>query len=246
MCRTAYILIILALVYIQIYAQDSVGIKPNKGLADLELPPLEVLFNASSQNNPVVGFYRSRKIQEESDLRSTKRRWLNYIRITGGYQYGQLWSDNSSLDPTQGGGSILQRANNNQSYYNVGLSVIMPLEEIIDRSNKIKSQKERIEQTQFEVKRYLDEQKLLIVHAYTIAEKWMALLKVRAEALHYAEAQFKLSQEAFVQHRIDASDLSRMKNMHSDALGDFVIAQTELKEAILRLEILTGFKIINQ
>lgn len=246
MCRSVCSFIILCLIYIQIQAQDSIQIEKNKILTDFELPPLDILFKASSENNPVVGFYRSRKIEEESDLKSTKRRWLNYIRITGGYQYGQLWSDNSSLDPTQGGGSVLQRANNNQSYYNVGLSVIMPLEEIIDRSNKIKSQKERIEQTQFEVKRYLDEQKLLIVHSYTIAEKWITLLKVRAEALHYAEAQFKLSQEAFVQNRIDASDLSRMKNMHSDALGDFIIAETELKEAILRLEILTGFKIINQ
>lgn len=246
MCRSVCSFIILCLIYIQIQAQDSIQVEKNKILTDFELPPLDILFKASSENNPVVGFYRSRKIEEESDLKSTKRRWLNYIRITGGYQYGQLWSDNSSLDPTQGGGSVLQRANNNQSYYNVGLSVIMPLEEIIDRSNKIKSQKERIEQTQFEVKRYLDEQKLLIVHSYTIAEKWIALLKVRAEALHYAEAQFKLSQEAFVQNRIDASDLSRMKNMHSDALGDFIIAETELKEAILRLEILTGFKIINQ
>ncbi|MGL4806855.1 MAG: TolC family protein [Bacteroidales bacterium] len=246
MCRSACLSIILCLIFITVQAQDSIRTEKNKLLIDFELPSLEVLYNASSQNNPVVGFYRSRKIEEESDLKSTKRRWLNYIRITGGYQYGQLWSDNSSIDATQGGGSVIQRANNNQSYYNVGLSVIMPLEEIIDRSNKIKSQKERIEQTQFEVKRYLDEQKLLIVHSYTIAEKWMTLLKVRAEALRYAEAQFKLSREAFVQNKIDASDLSRMKNMHSDALGDFVIAQTELKEAILRLEILTGYKILNQ
>lgn len=219
---------------------DSIIYSSEKTLSEVLLPPVDVLFQ-SARNNPRITYYDSRNREEKHDLRSIKVDWLNYIRLTGGYQYGHFWTN--SVD-SQLAGPVLQTSKDNQSYYNAGVAVVFPLDQIVDRRNRINKQKEVIKQTELEIQRYWEEQKMLIADAYTEAQRCLGLLKVRSEALMLAETQYRASMDDFAQNKINASDLSRMKNMHSNASGDYELIMSQLKNALIRLEILSGYKIL--
>lgn len=208
-------------------------------LLNLLLPPIEEFFE-SAKNNPTLSFYRSRTAEETYALRTINNSWLNYIRLTGGYQYGSMGVI-STIDASNS--LLYQNTSNHQSYYNIGVSIVLPLETFIDLGNKSKKQKQAILQTELETERYYNEQKLLISEAYTNAIRAFNLIRVRSEALQLAEAQYRISVDDFVENKISASDLSRMKNIHSSAKGDYELIRAELVNALLRLEILSGYKI---
>lgn len=251
MCKTN-IHIVLKLIVVQLAlllgVQVSIAQLPDSAslnkLEEVILPTIDELFVAARSNAPIIKYYQSRTEEEKHVLSTVKQEWLNYIRIIGGYQYGHLGS-NSYVN--QGGATnpVTQISGNSQSYYDVGVAVSIPIDQISDRRNRIKRQKEKIEQTKYEVERYFNEQKLLITESYTEAVRCLALLKVRSEALRLAEAQYKVSLDDFSHNKITASDLSRMKNIHSNAVGDFELIRAQLVNALIRLEILSGQKFLN-
>ena len=55
----------------------------------VELPPLSV-FLASAYDHPSVRIYEAKRDEEKATLKETQSKWLNYFRVSGLYQYGQL------------------------------------------------------------------------------------------------------------------------------------------------------------
>lgn len=250
MCKTSiHILLKLITIHLALLlgVQVSIAQLPDSAslnkLEEVVLPTVDELFVAA-RSAPIVKYYQSRTKEEAHVLSTVKQEWLNYIRIIGGYQYGHLGS-NSYVN--QGGATnpVTQISGNSQSYYDVGVAVSIPIDQFSDRRNRIKRQKEKIEQTKYEVERYYNEQKLLIAESYTEAVRCLSLLKVRSEALRLAEAQYKVSLDDFSHNKITASDLSRMKNIHSSAVGDFELIRAQLVNALIRLEVLSGYRILN-
>ncbi|MGL5317370.1 MAG: TolC family protein [Bacteroidales bacterium] len=219
---------------------DSIVVSSDKTLSGVLLPPINVLFE-SCRTTSRIAYYESRTREERHDLKSLKREWISYIRLVGGYQYGQFWTN--SLD-SQVSSPIIQNSRDNKSYYNAGFSVSLPLDQIVDRQNRIGKQKELIKQTEIEIQRYWEEQKMLISESYTEASRCLQLVRVRSEALNLAEAQYRSALNDFAQSTINLSDLSKLKNIHSDALGDYELIMAQLKNALIRLEVLSGYKIL--
>ena len=58
-------------------------LSPEEYLA-LRLPPLEMLLD-NARDNPQVSFYASNKLQEERELKTIRRSWLNYIKVNANY-----------------------------------------------------------------------------------------------------------------------------------------------------------------
>lgn len=55
--------------------------------------------------------------------------------------------------------------------------VLDPLDEIFNRRNKIKQQKKRIENTQYDLDRWYDELRMKIIDAYTTAVEQLSILR---------------------------------------------------------------------
>lgn len=208
---------------------------------DLKLPPLHVLLE-NARNSPQVSFYASNKLQEERELRTIRRNWLKYIKLNANYNYGMNNTYNDVvLDPT-----IPQFSNREQSWWNVGVSLSVPLDEIFNRSNCIKRQKERINSIQFEVDRWYDDLSLKIIDAYTSAVQNLSMLQSVTEALVTAKAQYKVSEADFINGALDAQTLSRQRNIQNVAIREYEETRAELTNSLLRLEVLTHTQIINR
>ena len=62
-------------------------------LLNIELPPLDVLFESSRQS-PAVEIYKLRLQQEASTLKTERRSWLKYFSLSSTFQYGSVGVNN--------------------------------------------------------------------------------------------------------------------------------------------------------
>ncbi len=214
---------------------------------NLVLPSLNVLFE-SARNNPNVEFYSLRTEEEVSALRTERRSWLKYFRVFGNYTYGSYYAyadaDNGNFNYTSPVTGIYSTQQTH--YWNVGAGVAIPLDDIFDRRNRIQRQTIRMQQTEMEIEKWYDEQKLRIVEWYTTASQMLATLKVKSEMATVATTQYLVAELDFMNGRLDAGSLSRQKSIQSNAVADFEGTKAQLMNAILKLEILANMKITNR
>mgnify|MGYP003209121378 CR=1 FL=1 len=108
----------------------------------LQLPPLHQLLE-NARNTPQVEYYNKAVEIQERELKNVRRNWQHYFKINANYNYGssdiynQNYQDNSNQIWTT------TTTGREQSWWNVGASFSLPIDEIFNRRNKIKQQKRR-------------------------------------------------------------------------------------------------------
>jgi outer membrane protein TolC len=224
-------------------AQEGIqSLSPNSYL-NLQIPSLDVLFE-NAKNSAAVDYYQVRMDEEASALKTEKRSWLKYFRFNTTYQWG-LMGINSSFSDTDTP-LFYQYSGGRQNWYNIGASISIPFDDFFDRKNRIYRQQLKTKATQVEMEKWHDEQKLRIIEMYTKAVKELSVLRLKAESLSFANAQFDLAQQDFLNGNIKAGDLSQIKRIQMDALESYEQTRSELNKAILQLEVLSKTKILNR
>lgn len=212
---------------------------------DLQLPPLHVLME-NARNAPQVGYYESNREIEERELKTVRRNWLKYFKLNANYNYGSSDIYNQSYVENVPPNWIATVSGREQSWWNLGASFSMPLDEIFNRRNKIKQQKKRIENTQYDMDRWYDELRLKIIDAYTLAIEKLSTLGSAAEAMATAKAQYVTSETDFINGKLDIQALSRQKSIENSAIREYEQVRSTLNSALLRLEVLTNTRIISR
>lgn len=210
----------------------------------IQLPPLSVFLDAANSYADVK-YYEYKKEEIEHELKLEKRDWLNYFRVQANYQYG---TNNAYLiDDAQqlpGGGGIASR--NTQSWYNVGAVMSIPLDDIFSRKQKTDVVKSRLSQVDYELEKTLENRQLIILETYNEVVKHLSILKVKAESNALYDAQMKISENDFVNGRIDIITLSLERARRSTAMVSFQESRAALHNAVTLLEMLTKIKIIQR
>lgn len=236
------LLLLFILPYVSLLAQDVTELTARDYLT-FRLPPLKLLFE-NAKASPILEYYEKKKKADESLIMTEKKKWLNYIRMIGGYQYGVIGNNTTFSDTNTP--IFYQYSGNKQNWYNVGVSVSIPLDDLFDRKNRVKKQRLEMEATEYEKEKWYDEQKLRIVEVYTLAAKELALIKIKAEALLFSEAQLKLSESDFINGKITVQELNRQKSMYTVAATEYEEMKSQLDYALLKLEILAKTTIISK
>lgn len=218
------------------------SLSPNDYL-NLRLPSLEVLFE-NAKNSAAVDMYKVRMEEEASALKTEKRSWLKYFKIFTSYQWG-LMGINSSFSDTDTP-LFYQYSGARQNWYNIGASISVPFDDFFDRKNRITRQQLKTKVTQVEMEKWHDEQKLRIIEQYTKAVKELSVLRLKTESLSFANSQFEVAQQDFLNGNIEAGELSKIKLIQMDALETYESTRAELNKALLQLEVLSKTKILNQ
>ena len=210
----------------------------------MELPPLGVLIDNSRQTAQMQ-YYNTAIDEAKTDLKTERRNWLKYFRATGNYQYGQMnWlSGSDAADPLP---VVPTYQGKEQSYWNVGGVVSIPLNDLFDRRNRVKNKKLAVEAAEQNVERWQDELSLKIIDAYTPVLQNLSMIKTQAEAVTLAIAQYKITEADFMNGKIDAVTLSRQKNIQSATVREYEQTRASLNNALLRLEIMSHTKIITK
>ena len=133
-----------------------------------------------------------------------------------------------------------------QSYWNVGGVVSIPLNDLFDRRNRVKNKKLAVEAAEQNVERWQDELSLKIIDAIPMLPKNLSMIKTQAEAVTLAIAQYKITEADFMNGKIDAVTLSRQKNIQSATVREYEQTRASLNNGLLRLEIMSHTKIITK
>ena len=211
----------------------------------LQLPPLHQLLE-NARNTPQVEYYNKAVEIQERELKNVRRNWQHYFKINANYNYGssdiynQNYQDNSNQIWTT------TTTGREQSWWNVGASFSLPIDEIFNRRNKIKQQKRRIEQVELDTERWLEEQRIKVIQQYTLAVQQLSVLRSAVEAMVTAQAQYRLSEADFINGKLDAQTLSRQKNIENVAIREYEEVRRSLNNALLTLEVLTRTPIISK
>ncbi len=225
------------------FAQNDITNFESIDYANLKIPPLQELFE-NAKKSPAVKFYKTKADAEQNNMKSEKLNWLKYLRIGGAWQYGKV-NINSAFS-NEDTPLFYQYSGALQNIYYVSANVMIPLDELFNRKNKISRQKAIILASEYERDKWHDEQKLRIIASYTKIMKELAMMKVKVEAMTFANSQYKISEHDFLNGKIDAVQLSEMKSRQMAAIEIYETTKEELNRSLLELEILSKTQIISK
>ena len=211
-------------------------------LTKIELPPVSVFLDAA-HNYADVRFYDSKLDEVQQTLKMTRKDWLSYIRLQGNYQYGTnnafISQSGEPYPPGYGYSTV-----NTQNWYNAGVAVAIPLNDLFSRKQKTGIVKAQMRQTEYEAEKALEDRQIVILQAYNEVVKYLSILKVNAEAVALYDAQMKISERDFINGKIDIISLSLERARRADVMIKYQESRAALHNAVTLLEMLTKVKII--
>jgi hypothetical protein len=151
-----------------------------------------------------------------------------------------MWGQNSTAyNPV-----LQQYQGSEQSYWNVGVNVAVPLEDILDLKASVKRKKLEVDRAIIAKDQAFDQLKLQIATLFVKITNDLVSLKTASEnAAIYQEAG-ALNLEDFHQGNMSIEDFADTKKWEQGAVSTYQNLQTQITTDIITLEILTHTPIL--
>jgi len=194
--------------------------------------------------NATVKRAQSQVEQVKTKYRLEKRSWWNYFRLNGMYSYGRYnVIGNASDEFTPMYQTTMSSAQHN---FNVGANVGFSLGDIINRPLKLKDYRYQIEQLQYTKEEVMEDRRLRVLEAYNAVTEQLATIRAKAETAALYNAQMKISENNFIQGKMDIISLSLERSRRAGAVTSYEQSRVALHNSIVLLEMLTNVKILKE
>jgi hypothetical protein len=211
--------------------------------SNFHLPPLAVLFENAKQNPRILTMEKAQELAK-AEVAKQKRHIFSYVNAHASYSYGKsdMWGQSQSNSSYS---MVLQQfQGQEQSYWNVGVSVSVPLEDILDLTASVKRQRMAADQARHEKDLAFDELKKEIASLYIkITNNLVTLITVSEGAAIYQGAG-ALNQEDFHQGNMTIEDFAYTKLHEVDVVSRYQEMQTTITTDIITLELLSHTPIL--
>lgn len=200
------------------------------------LPPLAVLYENAKQNPKILSLAKAQEIAQ-AEVSKQKRHIFSYVMGHASYAYGKtdMWGNNNS---TQSYTTIFQFQGSEQSYWNVGVNVSVPLEDILDLTAAVRRKKLLVDKARIEKDMAFDNLKLEIASLYIKITNNLVALKTSSEAAAIYQGAGALNQEDFHQGNMTIEDFAYTKLHEISVVSGYQALQTTITTDIITLEIL--------
>ena len=206
------------------------------------LPPLAVLLENAKSNPQILSLAKAQEIAQ-AEVSKQKRHIFSYVRGHASYGYGKtdMWGNNSS---NLSSNMIYQFQGSEQSYWNVGVNLSVPLEDILDLKAAVKRKKLEVDDARIKKDIAYDQLKLQIVTLYLKITNDLVALKTASENAAIYQGAGQLTQEQFHNGEMSIADFALTKARENGAVNAYQQLQTSITTDIVTLEILTHTPII--
>lgn len=206
------------------------------------LPPLAVLLENAKSNPQILSLAKAQEIAQ-AEVSKQKRHIFSYVRGHASYGYGKtdMWGNNSS---NLSSNMIYQFQGSEQSYWNVGVNLSVPLEDILDLKAAVKRKKLEVDDARIKKDIAYDQLKLQIVTLYVKITNDLVALKTASENAAIYQGAGQLTQEQFHNGEMSIADFALTKSRENGAVNAYQQLQTSITTDIVTLEILTHTPII--
>lgn len=209
--------------------------------SEFKLPPLAVLFENAKSNPQILTLAKAQEIAE-AEVAKQKRHIFSYVQGHASYSYGKadMWGNNSSTYSTM----IYQFQGSKQSYWNVGVNVAVPLEDILDLGASVKRKRLQVEQAEYQKDIAYNQLKLEIATLFVKITNDLISLKTASENAAVYQGAGALNQEDFLNGNLSIREFAETKRYEQGSVASYQNLQTQITTDILTLEILTNTPIL--
>ena len=210
--------------------------------SEFHLPPLAVLFENAKATPQVMSLQKAQEIAE-AEVAKQKRHIFSYVNGHASYGYGKtdMWGQGQSESSYL---ILKQYQGSEQSYWNVGVSLAVPLEDILDLSAAVKRKKLEVDQKIFQKDMAYDQLKLQIASLFTKITNDLIRLKTASENAAMYQGAGALNLEDFHNGNMTIEDFAWTKTREDGAVSSYQDLQTSIITNILTLEIITHTPIL--
>ena len=209
--------------------------------SDFHLPPLAVLFENAKSNPTILQLAKQQEIAQ-AEVTKQKKHIFSYVYGHASYSYGKadIWGNNSSTYNAM----IYQFQGSEQNYWNVGVNVSVPLEDVLDLGHSVKRKRLLVENAQYVKDAAYDELKLQIATLYIrITNNLQALRNAGVNAAIYQGAG-QLNEVEFHQGNMEIEDYAYTGLRGQNAVNNYQGLLTQITTDIVTLEILSRTPIL--
>ena len=215
--------------------------------SSFHLPPLSVLFENAKQNPQILSMEKSEQLAK-AEVAKQKRHIFSYIRAHASYSYGKTdvyGQMTNNQTGTMNFVPIFESKNGTeQSYWNVGVNLNIPLEDILDWAPSIKRKRLEAEKARLEKDIKFEDLKLQISTLYAKITNSLVTLKTASEGAAAYQGAGALNQEDFHQGNMSIEDYAWTKMHELSTVQTYQNLQTTIITDILTLEIISRTPII--
>ena len=214
----------------------------NINFSEFHLPPLAVLFENAKSTPQVMSLQKAQEIAE-AEVAKQKRHIFSYIQGHASYSYGvsDMWGQSSSSYYTL---QMMQFQGNEQSYWNVGVNLAVPVEDILDLGAAVKRKRLEVDKAIYRKDMQYDQLKLQIASLYTSITNNLIALKTASENAAIYQGAGQLNLEDFHNGNMDIEEFAATKLHEDQAVSKYQNLQTQIITDILTLEIITHTPIL--
>ena len=219
---------------------DSSGEK-SINFSEFHLPPLAVLFENAKSTPQVLSLQKTQELAE-AEIAKQKRHIFSYITGHASLSYGisDMWGNNTSSYNMR----IMQFQGSEQRYWNVGVNLAVPLEDILDLGAAVKRKRLEAEKATYDKDKAFDDLKLEIARLYTQITNDLVTMKTMSEGAAAYQGAGALNLEDFHNGNMTIEDYAWTKMHEISVVQSYQAMQTQVTTNILQLEILSHTPIL--
>jgi len=209
--------------------------------SEFHLPPLAVLFENAKSTPQVMSLQKAQEIAE-AEVAKQRRHIFSYLTGHASFSYGisDMWGNSSSSYNMR----IMQFQGSEQRYWNVGVNLAVPVEDILDLGAAVKRKKLEVDQAVYNKDYQYDQLKLQIASLYTSITNNLIALKTASENAAIYQGAGNLNLEDFHNGNMNIEDFAYTKLREDAAVSKYQTLQTQVITDILTLEIITHTPIL--
>ena len=209
--------------------------------SEFHLPPLAVLFENAKSTPQIITLEKARQLAQ-AEVAKQKKHIFSYVNGHASYSYGKtdMWGNNSTTTSPM----IYQFQGSEQSYWNVGVNLSVPIEDILDWSPSVKRKRLELDQAALAKDIAYDQLKLQIASLYVKITNNLVSLKTMGEAAAAYQGAGALNREDFENGNMSIEAYAHTKLYESGQVVSYQELQTVITTDILTLEIITHTPII--
>lgn len=222
----------------QTYDELIANTLSGKDIAD-QLPPLATLLSQAEENSPLLKMHDANLLINQMKVNSEKREWMRSLGIEAGAKYGLF--DNLILKEDLGTDEVIANTTE-QTRYNLGIYLKIPISAIIDKSRVDLAVAER-DRVYLEKEATLKELRQLIIVQYGNVLKAFRNIVILNNSVEVYRVQMVRAEKDFTNGKITVDEFARLNDMLSRSTANLEEAKVEYFVALKLLEETVGVKI---
>lgn len=209
--------------------------------SQFHLPPLAILFENAKSNPNIMSLEKARQIAQ-AEVSKQKRHIFSYLKAHASISYGM--GDSWGTSENAYSPMLMQYQGTESNYWNVGASLSLPLEDVLDLSAAVKRKKMQADLAVLQKDIAFDNLKLQIATLFVKITNNLVALKSASEAAAAYTGAGALNREDFENGNMTISGYAYNKQGEIAAVQGYQSLQTAITTDIITLEILTHTPII--